>query len=43
VRALNPFNNIVVDPKKFDAQLLQRMAPTAAVAMGLAMRRPGDR
>ncbi len=43
VRALNPFNNVVVDPKKFDAQMLQRMAPVAGVAVGLAMRRLGDR
>jgi len=43
VRALNPFQNVVVDPKKFDATLLQRMAPVAAVAMGLSMRKFGDR
>ncbi len=43
VRALNPFGNIVVDPKKFDAQLLQRMAPVSAVAIGLARRQQGDR
>ena len=43
VRALNPFANIIVDPKKFDAQLMQRMAPVSAVAMGLALRRHGDR
>jgi type IV pilus assembly protein PilM len=43
VRALNPFHNIAADPRKFDVTLLQRMAPSAAVAMGLALRRPGDR
>lgn len=43
VRALNPFQNVQVDPKKFDAALLQRMAPVAAVAVGLGIRRPGDR
>ncbi len=43
VRALNPFANVIVDPKKFDAQLMQRMAPVSAVAMGLALRRMGDR
>ena len=43
VRALNPFHNIHVDPKKFDATLLQRMAPIASVAVGLAMRKPDDR
>ncbi|MBM4345378.1 MAG: type IV pilus assembly protein PilM [Deltaproteobacteria bacterium] len=43
VRALNPFGSIVVDPKKFDAQLLQRMVPVSAVAIGLARRQQGDR
>lgn len=43
VRALNPFNKCIIDPKKFDIALLQRMAPIASVAMGLAMRHPGDR
>jgi type IV pilus assembly protein PilM len=43
VRALNPFNNVVIDPKKFDTALLQRMAPLASVAMGLALRKPDDR
>ncbi len=43
VRALNPFAQIAADPKKFDPQLLQRMAPVAAVAVGLALRQPGDR
>ncbi|MSQ82758.1 MAG: type IV pilus assembly protein PilM [Myxococcales bacterium] len=43
VRALNPFGNVIVDPKKFDAQLLQRMAPVSAVAIGLARRQQGDR
>jgi type IV pilus assembly protein PilM len=43
VRALNPFQNVQIDPKRFDAQLIQRMAPVAGIAMGLAMRKPGDR
>jgi len=43
VRALNPFANVIVDPKKFDAQLMQRMAPVSAIAIGLALRRQGDR
>ncbi len=43
VRALNPFNNLIVDPKKFDMALLQRMAPIAAVSVGLGLRRMGDR
>ena len=43
VKALNPFNNLVVDPKKFDFALLQRMAPVASIAVGLALRAPQDR
>jgi type IV pilus assembly protein PilM len=43
VRALNPFGGLVVDPKRFDLSLLQRMAPIGAVAVGLAMRKPKDR
>ena len=43
VRALNPFNKCIIDPKKFDTALLQRMAPIASVSMGLALRHPGDR
>ena len=42
VELVNPFKNIVVDPKKFDFDLLQRMAPMAAVAVGLGLRRSGD-
>jgi type IV pilus assembly protein PilM len=43
VRAINPFQNVQVDPKKFDLASLQRMAPIAAIAMGLARRGRGDR
>ena len=43
VELVNPFKNIIVDPKKFDVDLLQRMAPVAAVAVGLGLRRAGDR
>lgn len=37
-----PFKNISI-PKKFDISYMQEMAPMAAVAVGLALRRPGDR
>lgn len=43
VEIVNPFKNIVIDPKKFDVDLLQRMAPLAAVSVGLGLRRTGDR
>ncbi len=43
VDVLNPFKNIKVDPKHFNAASISESAPLAAVAVGLAMRRPGDR
>ncbi|MBD89040.1 MAG: pilus assembly protein PilM [Deltaproteobacteria bacterium] len=43
VELVNPFKNIIVDAKKFDVDLLQRMAPVAAVAVGLGLRKPGDK
>ena len=43
VELVNPFKNIIIDSRKFDVDLLQRMAPVAAVAVGLGLRRPGDK
>lgn len=43
VEVANPFKNIKVDPKKFDPALIEAAAPLCAVAVGLAVRRPGDR
>jgi type IV pilus assembly protein PilM len=43
VEITNPFKNIQVDPKRFNAALLQEAGPQSAVAVGLAIRRPGDR
>lgn len=37
-----PFRNIQI-PKKFDRSYLEEIAPIAAVAIGLAIRRPEDR
>ncbi|MBN2724224.1 MAG: type IV pilus assembly protein PilM [Deltaproteobacteria bacterium] len=34
---------VIVDPAKFDMNLLQARAATASVALGLALRRPGDK
>jgi len=39
----NPFKNIKIDPKHFDPAFVQECAPMTAVAVGLAIRRPGDR
>ncbi|MFN3481176.1 MAG: type IV pilus assembly protein PilM [Thermodesulfovibrionales bacterium] len=42
VRKADPFRNIKI-PKKFDMLGLDEIAPMMAVAVGLAIRRPGDR
>jgi type IV pilus assembly protein PilM len=43
VEVLNPFKAIEIDHKKFDPMLLTQSAATAAVAVGLALRRAGDK
>jgi type IV pilus assembly protein PilM len=43
VEVLNPFKAIEVDNRKFDSSLIMQAAPSAAVAVGLALRRPGDK
>ena len=43
VEIANPFKNIKVDTKRFDPALIAESAPLSAVAVGLAIRRPGDR
>jgi type IV pilus assembly protein PilM len=43
VEILNPFKNIEIDNRKFDPTFIMDVAPMAAVAMGLALRRPGDK
>ncbi|MCX7794045.1 MAG: pilus assembly protein PilM [Thermodesulfovibrionales bacterium] len=42
VRTAEPFRNIKI-PKKFDPIFIDEIGPVAAVAVGLAVRRPGDR
>ena len=42
VEIVNPFKNVMIDAKKFDIELLQKIAPMATVAMGLGLRRKGD-
>jgi type IV pilus assembly protein PilM len=41
-KVMEPFKNIKI-PKRFDVTYIEEMAPMAAVAAGLALRRPGDR
>jgi type IV pilus assembly protein PilM len=43
VEILNPFKNIEIDNRKFDPALILAGAPAAAVGVGLALRRPGDK
>jgi type IV pilus assembly protein PilM len=43
VEILNPFKNIEIDNRKFDPGFIMDVAPMAAVAVGLALRRPGDK
>ncbi len=42
VKVMEPLKNIKI-PKKFDITYIEEMVPIAAVATGLALRRPGDR
>ncbi len=43
VEILNPFRGIEIDEGRFDPAQMQLVAPAAAVAVGLALRRPGDK
>ena len=43
VSVTNPFNRIYCDDSQFDAAYLRDMAPLAAVGVGLALRKRGDR
>ena len=43
VEALDPFKRVGFDAKKFQVESATDAAPTAAVAVGLALRRVGDR
>ena len=39
VEIVNPFSKVQISPKQFDMDYIQKMAPAAAVCVGLAMRR----
>ena len=43
IEALDPFKRVSFDTKKFQVESAADVAPTAAVAVGLALRRVGDR
>jgi type IV pilus assembly protein PilM len=43
VELLNPFHNITCDERSFDPDFISEIAPSAAIAVGLAIRKVGDR
>lgn len=43
VEIMNPFNNIKLSEKDFDQEYLEQIGPLMAVAVGLAIRRLGDK
>ncbi len=43
VEVVNPFKKIEVDNRKFDPAFIMEVAPIAAVAVGLGLRRVGDK
>ncbi len=43
VEVMDPFRKVNVDEHKFDMAFIQQHAAEAAVAVGLALRRPGDK
>ncbi len=43
VELLNPFNAVTWSPKEVDADLVEQLGPAAAIAVGLAVRKVGDR
>ncbi len=43
VEIMNPFKNVEVNGSRFDPAVVLAAAPSAAVGVGLALRRPGDK
>ena len=43
VEIINPFKNVQIDRKKFDVSYLERIAPQAAISMGLSIREIDDK
>ena len=43
VEIINPFKNLYIDDKRFDSSYLERIAPQAAICMGLALRKVDDK
>ena len=43
VEMLNPFDNVLINEKQFNPELISEVRASAAIAVGLAMRRVGDK
>ena len=43
VELLNPFNSVTYNPREFDPDFINDIGPSAAIAVGLAARKVGDR
>jgi type IV pilus assembly protein PilM len=43
VELMNPFNNVTYNPREFDPDFIAEVGPSAAIAVGLAVRKGGDR
>jgi type IV pilus assembly protein PilM len=43
VEILNPFNSVTYNPRDFDPEFINEIGPSAAIAVGLAARKVGDR
>ena len=43
VEVLNPFNSVTYNPRDFDPDFIAEIGPSAAIAVGLAVRKVGDR
>jgi type IV pilus assembly protein PilM len=43
VELLNPFNSVTYNPREFDPDFISDIGPQAAIAVGLAARKVGDR
>ena len=42
VELFDPFQSVGFSPKDFDADYLQEVGPACAIAVGLALRKPGE-
>ena len=42
LEVIDPFREVLIDDNKFDLDYIQRQAPMASIAVGLALRREGD-